>query len=236
MIRRVKNIIFDILFPRICLTCNENLKNAEHNEIICGSCFQSIPLYDSVICPVCLRRMPTGETACHPHAHYLLAAATHYGHEKVQKLIGQFKYKNWLSAAEPIQSLFAGYLRRLPHDWNNYVIVPAPLHRERELKRGFNQAAVLAHAIRRTLYLPISKDNLVRAKNTKPQAEQSDYTAREKNMAGAFHIVRPEEFKHKNILLIDDVWTSGATLAEAVRVLKTSGAKKIVAGVVARAR
>lgn len=236
MIHRLKNIIFDILFPHTCLTCSETLKNAEHTQIICGSCFQSIPLYDSVICPVCLRRMPGGETTVHPHARYLLAAATHYGHEKVQKLIWQFKYKNWLSAAEPIQSLFTGYLRRLPHDWSKYVIVSMPLHPRRELKRGFNQAAVLAHAIRRTLYMPILKDNLVRAKDTKPQAEQSDYTAREKNMAGAFHILRPEEFKNTNILLVDDVWTSGATLTEAVRVLQASGAQKIVAAVVARAR
>lgn len=236
MIRRLKNIIFDILFPRTCLTCSETLKNAEHNEIICGSCFQSIPLYDSIICPVCLRRMPAGEMVNHPHAQYLLAAATHYDHEKVQKLIWQFKYKNWLSAAEPIQSLFAGYVRRLPHDWHNYVIVPMPLHPRRELKRGFNQATVLAHAIHRTLCLPLIKNNLVRAKDTKPQTEQGDYTARERNMAGAFHILRPEEFKHTNILLIDDVWTSGATLAEAVRVLKASGAQKIIAGVVARAR
>lgn len=236
MIRLIKNIIFDILFPHLCLGCNEVLRNKESNEVICGSCFQSIPLYDGLVCPVCLRRMPTGEIACHPHTQYLLAAATHYDHEKAQKLIWQFKYKNWLSAAEPLQSILAGYLRRLPYNWQTYSIVPTPLYSRRELKRGFNQAAVLAQGISRTLYLPLIKDNLVRVKETKPQAEQSDYTAREKNIAGAFHVMRPEEFKHKNILLVDDVWTSGATLAEVARVLKISGAQKIIAVVIARAR
>lgn len=232
---RIKNALTDILFPPLCVACGGMLKKAEANYIICGLCFQSIPLYDSLVCPVCLRRLPKGARP-HDHAHYRLAAATHYRHEKIQKLISQYKYEHWLSAADPLEQLFVAYLRRLPDSLDGYAVVAMPLHKDREFKRGFNQAAVLAHRVSRALYLPLLKDNFVRFKNTKPQAEQGDYTAREHNIKNVFHVLRPEEFTGKNILLVDDVWTSGATANEAVRTLKACGAKNIIAAVIARAR
>ncbi len=236
LFQRVKNIILDALFPQICLTCVKTLVGEEKNRVMCGACVQSIPLYDALYCPVCLRRIPEGGAPCHPKSLYTLASATHYAHEKVQKLIWQFKYEQWLTASEPISALLTHYLRHLPYDWHSYTVIPIPLHPRRELKRGFNQAAVLGSAVSRTLYLPIIKNNLVRVKKTESQKEQADYRAREKNIAGAFHIVRPDELKNKNIMLVDDVCTSGATLLEAARVLKASGARHIVAAVVARAR
>lgn len=236
MFQRVKNIFLDILFPQTCLTCVKTLIGEEKNRVMCGACVQSIPLYDALYCPVCLRRIPADGAPCHPTSPYILASATHYTHEKVQKLIWQFKYEQWLTAAEPVNALLTSYLRRLPYDWHDYTVVPIPLHPRRELKRGFNQAAILGNAVSKTLYLPIIKNNLMRVKKTESQKEQADYRAREKNIAGAFHILHPEEFKAKNIMLVDDVCTSGATLLEAARVLKSAGAKKIVAAVVARAR
>lgn len=236
MFERAKNIILDILFPASCVACNAALPKAEKNSVICGACLQSIPLYDALYCPVCLRRIPQDGIPCHPQGHYLLAPATHYDNEKVRKLIHQFKYEQWLTAAEPVGALMIAYLRRLSRIWDSYSIVPIPLHAAREFKRGFNQAAVLGSAIGRTLYLPMIKNNLTRIKNTPSQTEQKDYREREKNMRGAFHITNPEEFKQKNIILVDDVCTSGATLAEAARVLRASGARRIIAAVVARAR
>ncbi len=236
ILERAKNIILDILFPASCVACDAALPKLEKNSVICGACLQSIPLYDALYCPVCLRRIPPDGSPCHPHGHYLLAPATHYSNEKVQKLIYQFKYEQWLTAAEPVNALITAYLRRLPHPWDNYAVVPIPLHPAREFKRGFNQAAVLASAVGRTLYLPVIKNNIVRVKNTLSQTEQKDYREREKNMAGAFHVMHPDEFKQKNIILVDDVYTSGATLAEAARVLRVSGARRIIAAVVARAR
>lgn len=242
ILERVKNIILDILFPAACLTCSTLLPSGEKNNVVCGACIQSIPLYDALSCPVCLRRVPPQNRVnahaktCHPHASYLLASATNYSHEKVRQLIRQFKYEHWLTAAEPAGALITAYLRRLPQKWDDYAIVPIPLHPAREFKRGFNQAAVLASAIGAALCLPVIKNNVTRVKNTLSQTEQKNYHEREKNMQNAFHIARPEEFKKKNIMLVDDVCTSGATLAEAARTLKISGAGHIIAAVVARAR
>jgi len=183
-----------------------------------------------------MRRIPEGGKPCHPEAQYTLASATHYTHAHVQKLIWQMKYQHWQSAATPLSTLLVTYFNALPHHFTDYHIVPIPLHKNKEWKRGFNQAAIIGGHISTHLHIPTITKNLVRIKDTSAQADQKDYTLREKNIEGAFHITRPHEFKNKHILLVDDVTTSGATLREAARVLKSAGAKKIVAAVVARAQ
>ena len=235
IIARAKNAITDMLFPPLCLTCENLLAPEERGGVICAACVRSIPLYDALSCPACKRRIPDNGLPCHPEAKYLLAAAAHYGNEKAHKLIWQFKYENWLSAGTPLGSLMANHLRKTGHDFSEYAVVPIPLHGGREWKRGFNQAAVIGARIAKEFFLPTMTGNLVREKETASQADQKDYAARETNIQGAFHAKRPEEFKGKNILLVDDVTTSGATLQEATRVLKQCGAKKIIAAVIARA-
>jgi ComF family protein len=164
-----------------------------------------------------------------------MAGAARYSNETVQKLILQMKYEGWASASPPLGSLFSSYLKNLPHDFKDYHVVPVPLHKNKEWRRGFNQAALLGGAVSTALHLPVINRNLVRIKETAAQTDQADYTTREANIAGAFHIEHPHEFKGKNILLIDDVTTSGATLREAARTLKAAGVKKIIGAVAARA-
>lgn len=235
MLQAVKNVVLDILFPPICLTCGKNLNKSEKYKIICQKCLDSIPLYDSLFCPVCLRRSPD-ENKCHPQSHYRLASACHYDNEVIKKLIWQFKYENWLSAAEPLAEILSSYLKKTDISFKDFSIISLPLHKRREFKRGFNQCAVLANHINKELGLEIIKNNLVKIKHTDNQADLKDYKSREENIKNSFFVNNPENLKGKNILLIDDVYTSGATLNEAVRVLKTSGVKKILALVVAKAR
>ena len=236
MLTRAKNLLLDMLFPRTCLACAKNVHANNAHAVICDACMASVPLYDALHCPVCMRRIPASGTPCHPEAKYVLAPATHYAHAPVQKLIWQMKYENWMTAGAPVGTLLTNYLRALPHDFTDYHVVPVPLHKNREWKRGFNQAAVLGAHVSTAFHLPTIAKNLVRIKETPAQADQKDYALRETNIQGAFHVERPAEFKGKNILLVDDVTTSGATIREAVRVLKSAGAKKIIAAVVARAR
>ena len=114
--------------------------------------------------------------------------------------------------------------------------MPIPLHKNRERERGFNQSEAIAKIIASELNLQLKKDLLVRAKETKIQAELKDWNQRKNNLAGAFQIPQPEGIKGKNIILVDDVYTSGATINEAVKTLKENGAKKIIALVIAKAR
>jgi ComF family protein len=110
------------------------------------------------------------------------------------------------------------------------VITPVPLHWKRKLKRGFNQATILGKAVRSDGVTII--DDLVRTRNTERQWSLSP-AKRKKNVKGAFAVRKDHRFKGRNILLVDDITTSGATLNECAKTLKQAGAKKVYALVTA---
>jgi ComF family protein len=112
--------------------------------------------------------------------------------------------------------------------------MPVPLHISRLRQRGFNQALILAHVMSETFSLPLSYDNLARVRPTVPQVELSG-EERIKNVAGAFALRRPDELKCRDILLIDDVFTTGATMNECAKVLKDADASRVTALTIARA-
>jgi ComF family protein len=116
-------------------------------------------------------------------------------------------------------------------------MIPIPLHPKKERERGFNQSLLIAEALRDFLSgsPPLISQILVRVKNTKAQAEIKDSDKRKENVRSCFAVKNPSEIKGKNIILIDDVFTSGATANEAVRTLKTAGARRILVLVLAKA-
>lgn len=231
MLKTAKNFLLDLVFPPLCLTCENHLPESEKR--VCDNCLASLSLYDYLYCPVCLGR----DNRCHPRSGYLLAAATSYDHPVIKKIIWQFKYEGWQNLADPLSDLLVNCLRKTgQYSRPDWLVVPLPLYKSRQKKRGFNQSELLAEKVNRQLNLVWSKDNLIRVRNTESQAEMIDYKTREENVKNAFFVNDPEEFNGKNIILIDDVFTSGTTLNEAIRVLRLVGAKKIIALVVARAR
>jgi ComF family protein len=114
------------------------------------------------------------------------------------------------------------------------VILPVPLHGRRLYERGFNQALLLADRIGSRFSLPVCYDNLVRIRPTRPQVELSGRD-RVKNVAGAFSLIAPLAVKNCRVLLIDDVFTTGATMNECAKVLKRAGAAHVAALTLARA-
>jgi len=131
------------------------------------------------------------------------------------------------------------YLRNLASadfPLDSYTLVPLPLHPSREKERGFNQSELLAEIISKTFNLPLEKNILIRAKNTRAQAELTDWEERQANLQNAFTVADPENLKGKNIILVDDVYTSGATMSAAAETLHKAGAKKIIGLVLAKTR
>ncbi len=106
------------------------------------------------------------------------------------------------------------------------VVLPVPLHPIRLRQREFNQSLLLAHELSRELRLPLLFDILERNRWTRPQVEL-DGEERRKNVRKAFSIKRPEQIERLRVLLIDDVYTTGATVNECARVLKKAGAKAV---------
>ncbi|HEU5060937.1 MAG TPA: phosphoribosyltransferase family protein [Kofleriaceae bacterium] len=114
------------------------------------------------------------------------------------------------------------------------LLIPVPLHRRRLRERGYNQAALLLRHARRYAGLPVDPLSLRRARATLPQTGL-DRAARQKNVDGAFLVVRPGRVAGRSILLCDDVVTTGATLAAASAALRAAGAARVAAFCVARA-
>jgi ComF family protein len=115
------------------------------------------------------------------------------------------------------------------------LVIPIPLHPERERKRGFNQAAVLARAVARSTKLPCDELSLARQLHTERHRAGMDVRARRESVAGAFTVERPRLVRGERILLVDDVFTSGATASACAAVLKEAGASEVFVLTVARA-
>lgn len=142
----------------------------------------------------------------------------------LQNSLFQLKYGKRQEYGTFYGEFAAYYSREKIEKWKIDIIMPIPLHPRRLEKRGYNQAGVLAEALGKKLGIPVDEKNLKRRKNTKPQKELN-HRERQKNMKNAF-IVR-KKLKEENILLVDDIYTTGSTIEEAAKELKKAGAQNI---------
>jgi ComF family protein len=149
----------------------------------------------------------------------------------LREAIHQFKYRPCRSLGKPLGEWMVDRIKVLA---SIDMIVPVPLHARRLRQRGFNQSLLLAHRMSKRYGVPLSSDNLLRVRPTRPQVELTG-DERIVNVAGAFALLRPFEIETKNIILIDDVFTTGATMNECAGVLKAAGAAQVTAFTLARA-
>lgn len=234
-LKKTKEILLDILFPPVCLICQKSLEYTEKEKALCVNCFSNIPIAQTLTCPVCGARLAQNKKICHEYSSYRLAAAATYNNETVKELIWQLKYHRKTAAARPSAEILKTHLKNLELNISNYHILAVPLHKNRERERGFNQSELIADELAKKISLPLIKNGLLRIKDTEPQAETKDFEARKSNMKDSFFVNQPQLIKAKNIILIDDVFTSGATLTEAVKTLRAAGSGKIIALVLAKA-
>ena len=239
---KIKNVVLDILFPPICLNCQKYLN--QPNNFLCANCYSSIQLNSSLFCPVCNLRLAENKKIC-SHSKYFLAAAGNYNDQIFRNIIHYFKYESFENLTPVLTEIIFKYLDFLMENGKfkigkskfgikNFAIIPIPLHYRREKQRGFNQSKLLANGISKKFNIRII-ECLKRIKNNYPQAKLKNNDEREKNINSCFKIINPEMIKNKNILLIDDVFTSGATMNEAVKILKENGCRRIIALVLAKA-
>ncbi len=110
---------------------------------------------------------------------------------------------------------------------NNYdIILPVPIHKKRKSKRGYNQSELIAKEISKNINVEYSKDVLIKTVDTVPQSTLNQHQ-REKNVLGIYKVINSQIIKDKNILLIDDIYTTGSTVNECSKVLKQNGAKLV---------
>jgi ComF family protein len=221
----------DIFFPPVCVRCGDSIATGA----VCDTCRSGIDIFNTLFCGTCNARLPEQKKICHKDAPYMLGAAGSYDDETLRMLIHALKFQGIKSAAIPLGEILATYAKLLRLDLAGYTITPIPLSKERTRARGFNQSTLIARQYAVTLSLPFKEHLLARVAHRKPQSETQDIFERRDNIKGCFALATGADVQNKNIVLVDDVSTSGTTLFEAARVLKLGGAKKILALVVARA-
>ena len=193
--------VFDFLFPLECIACG---KVGTH---CCEACVAMVPLSPRFWSEPGLRA----------------SAAFAYGHPLVRTLLHDVKFEGWTCVRPAISLLARKWAVKIGGGfcpWNA-VVIPVPLHSSRLRERGFNQAAMLARAVADPLDMRVRESWLTRVIRTKPQTGSED---RERNVAAAFNARLPRSAAGLPILLVDDVWTSGATMRECAKALKTAGA------------
>jgi len=142
----------------------------------------------------------------------------------MRQAIHQLKYRNLKAISSSLAVLLADYL--LLNPLPGEVLVPVPLHPRRLRERGYNQSVLLAKELSRLIDLPVITDCLIRVKEAKPQVRTTTVKERRENVTGAF-ICHGDKINGKQIILIDDVCTSGATLEACATALKNNGAVSI---------
>lgn len=212
--------LLDLLFPPRCYGCKRV------GEYLCKVCQKTLIIRD-YLCPICSRPAISGMT--HPvcrRPHGLDGLTTVFKYERVIKqAIKSLKYRFVSDAANTLvnvvpKSVF-GNLQSFTKAASLY---PIPLHSERLKWRGFNQAEQLGRFVANRLEIPIATNLLVRTHKRTPQADISEREQRIANARGLFSKVLSAQIPPR-LILFDDVWTTGATMSEAAKVLKRNGVK-----------
>lgn len=136
-----------------------------------------------------------------------------------------FKYNNRREYASYYAEVIYERYYNTIKNWDCDAFVPVPLHRSKYLKRGYNQAEVLAKELSKRFNLPVDSDALIRTKNTRPQKELND-TERKNNIEKAFQTVI-NSLEYKKVILVDDIYTTGATINECAGVLRRAGVENV---------
>jgi ComF family protein len=232
--------LLDILFPPLCHVCKCFIPDAGPIHL-CRACSEKISPVCSPMCTVCGVPFRTEQGIDHVCSSctvtsrpFVSARAAVLFDGPAQKLIHRLKYGNKVHLSRPLGLMTARYLSSFAAECGAELIVPVPLHPRRLRQRGFNQALLLADFLTKGWHIPTSRNNLRRIRWTEPQIHLSG-DDRVKNVRDAFAVKDPVLFEGKRLLLVDDVYTTGSTVAECAKVLKRSGAGKIHVATVARA-
>ena len=212
--------IADVVLPSVCGNCRHI------GAVVCADCIHQMDWVGEPLCQRCGRLVGQGvlcEKCRHSPPILNQIRSLFVFAQPLTKFIHQLKYKNKFGIARPLGELMAAHM---PH-WfiNPDIIIPIPLHSARYRDRGYNQSELLAKPISKSHKLPLMSQALQRIRNTPPQA-QLNAIDRQANVNGAFQ-VSGEAVKGQNILLIDDVYTTGATLSAAAHALLIAGAASV---------
>ena len=235
-LRRIGRAFVDGVLPPRCLSCGEVV---DQPDALCAKCWGGITFFAPPWCALCGLPFPhpmgedavCGDCAREPPSWHQARAVLRYDKHS-RRLLLAFKHGDHTHSA----AAFGRWMHRAGNEVlaGADLLVPVPLHWTRLFQRRYNQAALLAHAVRAAGGPEVAANWLVRRRRTPPQGHLGP-AARQRNIAGAFALRPRRSVAGKRVVIIDDVMTTGATAAECARVLERAGAVSIGVLTLARA-
>ena len=225
----------DLIYPNCCLVCKNRILPPDQQQLICAGCWDKLEKNLPPFCASCGRHLDAQaikKNACPSCSKFnfyfdrAFSPCTYTG--SIKKLIHDFKYNGKDYLGVPLGALMNTFIRdyHLPVEHLDFII-PIPLHKSRQREREFNQAEILSREVAGEFQKKVLTDALIRVKPTKTQTELT-FLERCRNVEKSFFVSKPELIKAANLLLVDDVLTTGATASETARCLKEAGAKKVL--------
>ncbi len=229
VLERLARDVADVLCPERCAACAAIVPA---HVLFCHACRDGVNALGPPECERCGRPLAQGSCCARSaaaddapvrcaraFARYDTGATRH----PIAAALHAFKYRGaWRLAPRLAQAMLA----RVPATLGAPLVAPVPLHVVRLRQRGFNQSAMLALLLARALGWPVAVRLLVRTRDTSSQTALA-VAARRANVDGAFVVRRPGSARGRHVLLVDDVWTSGATACAAARALRGDGARAV---------
>ena len=236
MLSKFARSTLDLVFPIHCAGCGRE------GGILCAECVGGLERLTPPYCRICAAPGIIGVCRwCrqYPPEFDLLRSPFRFT-GPVQDAIHRLKYRGERTSGGPLGRLMADYLElRFSSQWPGSpwptsvdVLIPVPLHSRRLRSRGYNQSALLAREVGKTLNLPVREDLLTRVGNARPQVEAQTREERRDNITGNFAC--EADATGLTAMLIDDVATTGSTLSECAAALKQAGASRVYALTLAR--
>jgi len=230
--------LLNLILPQRCLLCGRVIQS---ENSLCADCFKEINFIVAPYCQHCGKPLDLGrddiqELMCisclNKKDIFRLCRSAIIYDDKSKKLILDFKFADHLEN-KLLLSKWLYYAGRDIFDTEVDLIIPVPLHYTRLIKRKYNQSAVLAAELSKLTNISADYKSLKKIRYTIPQV-QCDGKRRKINVRNAFVVTNPDRIKGKRIVLVDDVYTTGATMRECAKVLLKSGAKSVDVLTVAR--
>ena len=229
-IKEIKDSFLHVLFPHVCSGCGNDILGKE--SVLCMRCMEAMPEtnfelhHNNPVEKKFWGRLPV----LHATAQYYFTRES-----LMQRLMHQFKYKGNKELGFQLGKIMGESLKK-SNRFEIDALIPLPLFPVKEKKRGYNQATVLCEGIAESMQVPIFKDVIIRPQHTDTQTKKGRIE-RWLNMEGKFVLTKPEAIINKNVLLIDDVVTTGATLeACGIELLKAENVKLSIAALCYAAR
>lgn len=239
MFGKLRDSLLALAYPQSCHVCEKSVENFD-DGIACRKCWQKTRIFSGkeTLCRKCGKFLSEKETDfqtfCHQCDEHFYDAASAVGLYEKALQASILHLKNEPFVAKRLRKLFVSTFEKSEFQ-DADLIVPIPLSKKRFIERGFNQAAVLAQILAKQKRLHLDEHSLARTVHTTVHRAGMDTKARELTVKKAFEVKRLKFVENKKILLIDDVFTSGATASACAKTLKKNGASKVYILTIARA-